>query len=85
MRRLRVRPYLPNINHKLAAANAQFVDDAVYWLDGYDLDGLRLDAVKHVPEVATRNLAAEVREQFEARDPVVLDGRNGMGGVTARP
>ncbi|XYI02229.1 hypothetical protein ACMHYB_21610 [Sorangium sp. So ce1128] len=30
-----------------------------------DLDGLRVDAVKHVEEIATRNLAAEVREAFE--------------------
>ncbi|MBI5537655.1 MAG: glycosyl hydrolase [Deltaproteobacteria bacterium] len=57
--------YLPDINHTVPEANAQFVDDAVYWLDDFDIDGLRVDAVKHVEEVATRNLAAEVREKFE--------------------
>jgi len=57
--------YLPDINHSVPAANAQFTADALWWLDNYDLDGLRVDAVKHVEEVATRNLAAEVRETFE--------------------
>ena len=57
--------YLPDVNHTVPEANAQFVADAVWWLDQFDLDGLRVDAVKHVEEVATRNLAAEVRETFE--------------------
>lgn len=57
--------YLPDINHSVPEANAKFVEDAVWWLDEFDLDGLRVDAVKHVEEVATRNLAAEVREGFE--------------------
>jgi len=57
--------YLPDIDHSVPEANAQFVEDAIWWLDEFDLDGLRVDAVKHVEEVATRNLAAEVREGFE--------------------
>ena len=57
--------YMPDIDHTVPEADAQFVDDAVYWLDQFDLDGLRVDAVKHVEEVATRNLAAAVRETFE--------------------
>lgn len=57
--------YLPNIDFTHPGANQQFVDDAIWWLDTFDLDGLRVDAVKHVPEAATRNVAAEVREQLE--------------------
>lgn len=57
--------YMPDINHTVPEANAQFVEDAVWWVDDFDLDGLRVDAVKHVEEVATRNLAAEVRDTFE--------------------
>jgi glycosidase len=34
-------------------------------VDTFNLDGLRVDAVKQVPEVATRNLVAELRETFE--------------------
>ena len=73
-------PYLPDINHSVPDANAAFVDDAVYWLDEFDLDGLRVDAVKHVEEVATRNLAAAVRETFEpAGTQYFLMGETAMG------
>lgn len=57
--------YMPDINHTVPEANAAFVADAIYWLDEFDIDGLRVDAVKHVEEIATRNLAVEVRETFE--------------------
>jgi glycosidase len=73
-------PYLPDINHTVPEANARFVDDAVWWLDEFDLDGVRVDAVKHVEEVATRNLAAEVRETFEgAGSKYFLMGETAMG------
>ncbi len=72
--------YMPDINHSIPAANKQFVDDAVWWLDEYDLDGLRVDAVKHVEEVSTNNLAAEVRETFEkAGTRYFLMGETAMG------
>ncbi len=57
--------YLPDVNHTVPEVTAQFAADAVWWLDTFDLDGLRVDAVKHVEEAATRNLAAEIREGFE--------------------
>jgi glycosidase len=72
--------YIPDINHTVPEANAAFVDDAIYWLDDFNLDGLRVDAVKHVEEVATRNLAAEVRETFEAAGTrYFLMGETAMG------
>lgn len=73
--------YMPDINHSVPEANAQFTADAVWWLDDLDLDGLRVDAVKHVEEVATRNLAAEVRETFEQSGTVhyFLMGETAMG------
>lgn len=72
--------YMPDIDHTVPAANKQFVDDAIWWLDEYDLDGIRVDAVKHVEEVATRNLAADVRETFEkAGTKYFLMGETAMG------
>lgn len=72
--------YMPDINHSVPEANAQFVDDAVWWLDEFDLDGLRVDAVKHVEELATRNLSVEVRETFEkAGTHYFMMGETAMG------
>jgi glycosidase len=73
--------YMPDINHSVPEANAQFTADAVWWLDEFDLDGLRVDAVKHVEEVATRNLSAEVKETFEPSKQVsyFLMGETAMG------
>jgi len=72
--------YMPDIDHRVPEANAAFVSDAVWWLDEFDLDGLRVDAVKHVEESATRNLAAEVRETFEAAGTrYFLMGETAMG------
>jgi glycosidase len=72
--------YLPNIDHTNPDADAAFVDDAVWWLDTFNLDGFRIDAVKHVPEAATRNLAAEVREGYEkAGTRYFLMGETAMG------
>ncbi|MCA9717723.1 MAG: glycosyl hydrolase [Myxococcales bacterium] len=73
-------PYLPDIDHRVTEANAAFVDDAIWWLDEFNLDGLRVDAVKHVEEAATRNLAAAVREGFEpAGTRYFLMGETAMG------
>ncbi len=72
--------YLPDINHTVPEATAAFVDDAIWWLDTYNLDGLRVDAVKHVEEVATRNLSAAVAETFEvAGTQYFLMGETAMG------
>ena len=72
--------YMPDIDHSVTEANAQFNADAVWWLDEFDLDGLRVDAVKHVEEAATRNLAADVRETFErAGTKYFLMGETAMG------
>lgn len=73
-------PYMPDIDHRVAAANQQFIDDAMWWLETFDLDGIRVDAVKHVEEIATRNLAASVREGFEAAGTrYFLMGETAMG------
>lgn len=72
--------YMPDIDHRVTEANAAFVDDAVWWLETFDLDGLRVDAVKHVEEAAVRNLAAAVRERFErAGTRYFLMGETAMG------
>jgi glycosidase len=59
------QPYLPDINWTVAGAATQFVDDAVSWIDAFDFDGFRVDAVKHVESNSIWNLRAELSRRFE--------------------
>ncbi len=52
--------YLPDYNWRSPAQNEQLVQDALFWLETADLDGFRLDAVKHLDHVGGRNLAGAV-------------------------
>ena len=72
--------YMPDVNWKIRNASEQFIDDALWWLETYDLDGLRIDAVKHVEDLATRNLVAQVNERFETvGTDYYLKGETAMG------
>jgi glycosidase len=72
--------YLPDVDWTVPAVSEQFGDDAVYWLDTFDLDGFRIDAVKHVEDASIANLTARVRDEFEATGTrVFLTGETAMG------
>ncbi len=72
--------YLPDVDWTNEAASEQLISDVLWWLETYDLDGLRLDAVKHVEDLATFNLATRVRETFEqAGTRYFLMGETAMG------
>jgi glycosidase len=74
------RPYMPDVDWRNRAASEQLVADALAWLDTYDLDGFRIDAVKHVDDAAILNLGVRVREAFgQAGHAVLPDGRDGHG------
>ena len=61
-------------------ASEQFDDDAVWWLDTFDLDGFRVDAVKHVEDAAVMNSRRAVRDEFEAAGTrVFMTGETAMG------
>ncbi len=59
------RTYMPDINWTVNEASDQFVSDMVWWMEEFDLDGIRVDAVKHVEDAAIINLTNRVRERFE--------------------
>ncbi len=74
--------YLPNIDWTSAEGDAQWEADAIYWLDTFDLDGFRLDAVKMVPDIAVVNLSSAVRDEFEASgNKLYLIGETAEGWV----
>ncbi len=74
------RPYMPDVNWRVREAGEQFVEDALFWLEEYDLDGFRIDAVKHVEDAAILNVGVRVRERFEtAGTQYFLMGETAMG------
>ena len=76
----RFTDYLPNIDWTNADGAAQWVADAIWWLDTFDLDGFRMDAVKQVPDLAVINLVTGVRGEFEATgNKVFMTGETAMG------
>ena len=72
--------YLPDVNWKNRNASEQFIEDALWWLEEFDLDGMRVDAVKHVDDLAITNLVLNVNERFETvGTDYYLKGETAMG------
>jgi len=72
--------YMPDVNWTIDEVVQTWSDDAVWWLDTFDLDGLRIDAVKHVEDICTINMSARIRDEFEqAGTRVFLTGETAMG------
>ena len=58
--------YLPAFDFDNAAARTWSVNDALWWAREYDLDGYRLDAIKHVPLSWLEELRTRLNEEFTA-------------------
>lgn len=72
--------YLPDVNWTVPAAVDQLADDAAFWIDRFEFDGLRVDAVKHVEDIAVYNLRARLADEFESTgERVFLTGETAMG------
>lgn len=67
-------PYLPDVRWENADAARAGIDDALYWTDAFDLDGLRVDAVPMMPRSATRRIAHAVRAREMPSDARFLLG-----------
>ena len=52
--------YLPSFDYTNDAARAWSINDAVWWARSYGIDGLRLDAIKHVPRQWLTDLRARL-------------------------
>jgi glycosidase len=57
--------HLPDVNWEHPAGGEQQIADALWWVERFDLDGLRVDAVKHVEDLAVKNLSTRIHERFE--------------------
>ena len=72
--------YLPDINWRVPGAEEQFIADALYWVQEFDVDGFRVDAVKHVETTSIYNLRSALYHRFEGDG---LGERVWMFGETA--
>ena len=60
--------FLPDIAYYQTDPLVQMVDDAVWWVKEYELDGYRVDAVKHMPHSVFFNFQSRVRAEIEHSD-----------------
>jgi glycosidase len=58
--------YLPSFDHNNGEARAFSVDNAIWWAQTLDLDGFRLDAVKHVADQWVLDLRARLTAEVES-------------------
>lgn len=58
-------PYLPDLDQSDPAVLASSIESAIEWAETYGLDGLRVDAAKHMPHSVSWNLQSEVRNRLE--------------------
>jgi glycosidase len=57
--------YLPDFNFTNAAAREFSVSNALWWIQQTNIDGLRLDAVKHIEDQWLRDLRSRVTAEIE--------------------
>ncbi|MCB9759573.1 MAG: hypothetical protein H6739_07005 [Alphaproteobacteria bacterium] len=60
--------FLPDIRYYEPEPLVRMVDDAVGWIKDYELDGYRVDAVKHMPHSVFFNLQSRIRREVEHGD-----------------
>lgn len=61
----RFTEYLPDFRWVGLEPMVRQVEDALWWIEHYDFDGLRVDAVPMMPKRITQFLSAEARRRFE--------------------
>jgi glycosidase len=61
----RFAEYLPTVDWKRDDVAATITEDVALWLDRFDGDGLRFDAVPMMPRSAMRRIASVVRARFD--------------------
>ncbi len=64
--------YLPDLNWKNYTVVDTILEDTYWWLDRFDLDGLRLDAVAMMPRLATRHLRYKIQNNIHGFRPYLI-------------
>lgn len=78
-------PYMPDVRFQNSDALHAQVDDAVFWMNEFDVDGVRIDAVPMMPRAATRRIAHALRGNAAGPEATFLLGEvytgAGTGGI----
>jgi glycosidase len=74
-------PYMPDVRWENDAAARRMTDGVLYWIDRFDGDGVRIDAVPMMPRAATWRIADALRSRFQhAGNPLLVLGENFVAG-----
>ncbi len=57
--------YLPDYDYYQPEPLAAVVDEAIWWVQEFDLDGFRVDGAKHVPHSLMWNLTTRIDQEIE--------------------
>jgi glycosidase len=57
-------PYLPDVRWQAEGSMRETLEDLRFWMREYDADGFRLDATPMMPRLASRRMAAVLREEY---------------------
>ena len=60
-------PYLPTVRYYDHEPIHQMVEDAIEFAKEYNIDGYRVDAVKHIPKAVHHNFQHRIEQEFEYR------------------
>jgi glycosidase len=72
--------YMPNVDWTNTDAMQQYESDFIWWVDNFDLDGFRIDAVKQTQDIAVINTAAAVKGEFQKSGlEFFMTGETAMG------
>ncbi len=72
--------YLPDLDWRNTAVADQVTGDVLWWIDRFDADGIRIDAVPMMPRAATRRIAAAIRGKYDhPAHSMFLLGENFVG------
>jgi glycosidase len=58
-------PYMPDLDWRNQAVADQLTSDVTWWMQRFDGDGIRIDAVPMMWRLATRRIMASIRGQFD--------------------
>lgn len=67
-------PYLPDVRWQNHASAQASIDDTAYWMEAFDLDGVRVDAVPMMPRSANRRIAQRLRDAVHPSEQTLLLG-----------